>query len=406
MRSVDEHVAAALALVSRLDAATVPLSEALGLVLAEPIIARVDSPPFDNSAMDGFATKRADIVSAAEHAPVRLRVVGESAAGSGTAPDVTAGCAVRIMTGAPLPRGAEVVVPVEMTRGAYDMFAGIGSGDQTVEIVEIPQRDNIRRRAEDVTAGEQVVGRGTTMGPAQLAAAASVGVPEVAVVRRPVVAILATGDELVTPGQPLKAGHIYDSNSVVLAASVSRHGGVPVVLRRVGDSRDDVVAALRHARADLIVTSGGVSAGVYDVVKGALAGSGVEFSKVAMQPGKPQGLGVLDGTPVACLPGNPVSSLVSFEAIVTPMLRVMRGLPPHRPPVSARVARGWQTPPARQQYMPVRTLEDGSVIPATDGGSGSHLVARLAGADALAVVAASVDVVVAGDTVSVIPLAN
>ncbi|WP_430868854.1 molybdopterin molybdotransferase MoeA [Demequina aurantiaca] len=403
MRSVDDHVAAAVALVSTLPATELPLAEALGLVLAEPVTARVDSPPFDNSAMDGFAVLMADVDGATADTPVTLRVAGESVAGSESTPTVTPGTAVRIMTGAPLPSGADLVVPVEATSASFQMFEPVDADGAAVRIFSAPAgRTHIRRRGTDVVEGQVVMEAGVLLGPSQLAAAASVGAARLRVIPRPVVAILATGDELVAPGQALRAGQIYDSNSVVLAASVRRAGGTPLVLTRVGDTAQALHDALESVEADLIVTSGGVSAGVYDVVKGALAQRGVEFVQVAMQPGKPQGLGSVGSTPIACLPGNPVSSLVSFEVIVAPMLRVLRGLPPHRPRESVTVALGWTTPLARQQYMPVRFLADGTVVPATVGGSGSHLVASLALAEALAVVPAEVDAVAERDTVELI----
>jgi len=417
MRSVDEHVAAAVALVAPLPATEVELAEALGLVLAEAVSAQVDSPPFDNSAMDGFAVLWVNVEHATRAVPVTLRVTGESVAGSESAPTVTPGCAVRVMTGAPVPEGAELIVPVEATTATFAMFEPIDADGASVQIFDASTgRTHIRRRGEDVVAGQVVMQAGVLLGPSQLAAAASIGASRLSAIRRPVVAILATGDELVAPGEPLRPGQIYDSNSVVLAASVRRAGGIPRVLTRVGDTAEGLLAALEGAHADLIVTSGGVSAGVYDVVKGALAERGVTFVKVAMQPGKPQGigklslgplrLGTLDGTPIACLPGNPVSSLVSFEVVVAPMVRVLRGLPPHRPLESVIVAQGWATPPERQQYMPVRFHPDGSVLPATGGGSGSHLVASLALAEALAVVPADVDSVREGDTVELIRISG
>lgn len=403
MRTVTEHRAAVLALVAPLPVVEVDLESAAGHVLAHEVRAPEPLPRWDNSAMDGYAVRAADLTGADDAHPVRLPVLADLAAGSAAEPSVLPGTAARIMTGAPLPPGADAVVPVEHTDG--------GTGHVLIRTPAAPGA-HVRRAGEDVVLGDVVLEVGALLGPTQVAAAASVGRAGLEVHRRPRVAVLSTGDELVPPGRPLRHGQIPDSNSYLLAAAVAdagcdvvRHAAVP-----------DDAATLRDlltrldGDVDLVLTSGGVSKGAYDVVKEVLSvEAGMEFVEVAMQPGKPQGLGRLPGgTPLVALPGNPVSVHVSFEVHVRPALLRMRGLTDlERPVVEAVAAVGWRSPAGRQQYLPA-VLEDAPddvlVRPAVAGGSGSHLVAGLARARALAVVPAEVDAVAAGDRVRVMVL--
>lgn len=396
VRDVATHVASARALVVALAPVSVGISDALGRVLAADVIARAPSPPFTNSAMDGYALHRADVLAATASDPAFLNLVGESAAGSPSTASVGVGEAVRIMTGAVLPAGADAIVPVEL---ATDDGHVVTVGAEPAPMA------HIRHAGEDVKVGDVVVPAGSVLTPARLAAAASVGYGVLDVAPRPVVGILSTGDELVEPGHARGPGQIADSNGVVLAGLVRAAGATPNSLGRVGDDPEALFAALEGVAADIIVTTGGVSAGAYDVVKESLRGRGVDFASVAMQPGKPQGLGTFNGTPLVCLPGNPVSVLVSFAVIVRPMLRVLTG---ETPPQErwAVAASGWRCPKGRAQYMPVRLLADGRVEPATAGGSGSHLVASLASADALAVVAAEADAVAEGDSVCLMEISG
>ncbi|WP_298457194.1 gephyrin-like molybdotransferase Glp [uncultured Cellulomonas sp.] len=405
MRTVPEHQRAALALVRPLPVIRVALEDADGYVLAEDVRAPTALPRWDNSAMDGYAVRADDVVDASPEQPVTLRVLADLAAGSDAEPQVTVGAAARIMTGAPVPPGADAIVPVEAT----------DAGTVEVRIRSSARAGvHIRRVGEDLAAGDGVLDAGTLLGAAQVSAAASVGRATLAVHRRPRVAVLSTGSELVGPGEPLRRGQIPDSNSFLLAALV-RAAGCDVV--RLGAVPDDA-ATLRSLlstwdgapdgdRVDAVVSSGGVSMGAYDVVKEVLAEqAGMEFVAVAMQPGKPQGLGRLPGgTPVLALPGNPVSAFVSFHVFVRPVLQRLRGLAAAvAEPGSAVVDDAWRTPPGREQYMPV-TIHAGPdgdrVRRAVGGGSGSHLVGGLARAQALAVVPADVEEVRPGDRVRV-----
>lgn len=405
MRTVLEHRSAVLDLVRPLAPVVVPLDDAAGLVLAEDVTAAADVPAWDNSAMDGYALRAADVAGASPQTGIHLPVVADLPAGSAATPHVGAGTAARIMTGAPVPPGADAVVPVELTD------AGVAA---VTVLHPVPVGANVRRAGEDTTAGAVVIRAGAVLRAPQVAAAAAAGRASVTVHRRPVVAVLSTGSELVPAGELPGRGRIPDSNSHLLAAAVRSAGCVAVRHAPVADDPEalrEVLAAL-DGTVDLVVTSGGVSVGAYDVVKQVLAGWGsVDFVPVAMQPGKPQAVGTLPGgTPFVGLPGNPVSVHVSFEVFVRPALRRLRGLPDPDPAVEvatepAVVTTGWRSPVGRVQYMPVLLQRsDGTWLarPAGPGGSGSHLVTSLARADGLAVVAADVTEVRAGDVVTVL----
>ncbi|PYG01025.1 molybdopterin molybdotransferase [Georgenia satyanarayanai] len=403
MITVEEYQEHVLGRVEPLAPRRVPVTEAHGLRLAEDVIAVLAVPPFDNSAMDGFAVRAADLVGASGTAPVALPVDGDVPAGTTRPVTVGPGRAARIMTGAPLPPGADAVVPVELS----DQPPGAAALPARVLLRRAPEAGaHVRRRGEDVRPGDVVLGAGTVLGATHLSAAVSAGHGELLVRPRPRVGVLATGDELCPPGVDPGPGRIPDSNSVLVAGLVREAGGEPVPLGSVGDDPEALRAVVAAAlpRLDALVTSGGVSVGTKDVVKAALSGE-LDFTTVAMQPGKPQGFGLLEGrVPVFALPGNPVSVMVSFHVHVAPALRQLVGRPARVPLGTARAAVGWRCPPGRRQYLPV-LVDDGpvaSVRPAAAGGSGSHLVASLAAAQALAVVAEDVDAVAPGDEVGLL----
>lgn len=393
MITVEEHRADILAAVHAIESTRLPLAAALGRTLREPVCARVDLPLFDNSGMDGFAVRFADVENA-DASAVTLDVVADIPAGSAIDPALSAGQAARIMTGAPVPTDADTVVPFEDTRG--------GLSDSLVHAVvtAAPARRGVfvRPRGGDVHVGGEVLPVGIALGPRQLAAAAAVGVTDVTVSRLPRVAVVSTGDELRPAGTPLARGQIPESNGTLLDLLVRETGGEVVLHTMVGDEGDGLRRALDDASAlgaDLVITSGGVSAGAYEVVKNVAP---MRFTPVAMQPGKPQGFGA--GSPLLFgLPGNPVSVAVSFEMFVRPAMLAMQGRTRLlRHTVRLPALAGWRTPPGRRQYLPV-TLDDDGVRPASSGGS--HLAASLGRADAYAVVPAEVEAVSAGDTVDV-----
>jgi molybdopterin molybdotransferase len=396
MRSVDEHLATILATVRPIAPIDLGLLEAEGGVLTEDITAAHPLPSFDNSAMDGYALHADDVAGAGPGHPVTLPVVGEVVAGDTGAYAVTTGAAVRITTGAQLPAGADTVVPVEWTDG----------GATKVEVRRAAEPGHaIRRTGEDVRAGDQVLAAGTRVGPVQLGLLAAAGRSAVPVRPRPRVAVLSTGNELAEPGSPVTPGRIWESNSFMLAAAARQAGSIAYRRGAVRDEPRALMAAIEDQlmRADVLVTSGGVSmGGEHDVVKDTLSRLGsVEFTKVAMQPGMPQGFGVVgdDQTPIFTLPGNPVSAYVSFQLFVRPALRALQGIDPERlRTVSAMLTGPLRSPEGRRSFARAR-LERSVVTPLS--GQGSHQLATLAAANALIIVPESVTELVMGDEAEV-----
>lgn len=381
----------------------VPLAQAGALVAARDVHALTAIPLFDNSAMDGYAVRARDVTDAG--LPVTLPVVDDIPAGRTDPVALPAGAAIRIMTGAPTPHGCDAIVPLEAT----------DESTSEVRIEEAPALGaHLRRAGEDLSPGDLVLTAGTRLGARHIGAAAAAGHGTLAVHARPRVAVISTGAELREPGTALAPGQIPDSNSYVLAAAVTQTGGTPL---RIG-ALDDDEAALRETLervspdVDLIVLSGGISVGAYDVVKAVLSPlPSMWFGSVAMQPGKPQGCGHLpDGTPVIALPGNPVSVFVGCEVLVGPAVRALAGERETAPRfVPARAAVGWSSPAGREQYMPVAIDRAGAtplVHPASRRGSGSHLVGGLAAADGLARIPAEKTRVEAGQEIELLEMSR
>jgi molybdopterin molybdotransferase len=402
MDPVEAHLARVLAAIRPVEPARLGLEAAEGTVLAADATAATPLPSFDNSSMDGYAVHAADIAAATGQAPVTLPVTDQVPAGDTRTVTVAPGTCVRIMTGALLPAGADAVVPVEMTDGGTD---------RARFSQPVVKGNAIRRRGDDVAEGDVLLPAGTRLGPAQIALLGASGHGSVLVRGAPRVAVIATGNELSEPGSPLAPGQIWESNSYMLAAAVRQAGG-SATRHRAGDDPETILALIRglSARADLLITSGGVSmGGEHDVVKAALSGSKagtITFRKVAMQPGMPQGSGVVgpDQTPILTLPGNPVSAFVSFWLFGRPALAALQGQAPAPAPARrARLTGAVRSPRDRRSYLRGVLGPDGAeVTPLT--GQGSHQLGALARANALIVVPEEVTSMAAGEVADVISL--
>jgi len=398
--SVDDHREAVTKLLGTAPATPLALPECAGLVLAEDVHAGVSLPPFDNSAMDGYAVRAQDVAAASPENPVELPVAADIPAGRVDVPDLLPGTAHRIMTGAPMPPGADSVVMVEETDG----------GTERVRIRKaVPVDNHVRHIGEDVIKGTVALTAGTVLSHAQLGLAAAVGLDKLTVHRPLKVVVASTGSELIDAPNPLRYGQIYESNSIMLATAIRATGAEVVVVRSVVDDVDEFRAAIepKLADADLLVTSGGVSAGAYEVVKDALTGS-VVFEKIAMQPGGPQGSGRWNGVPVVTLPGNPVSVLVSFEAFLRPaLLSAMGHTGVNRQQVRAKLIESMTSPLGRRQFRRgFYTHTEGQVtgIVGPRGGPGSHLLAAFTQANCLIVLPEDVGSVAEGEEVDVLLL--
>ncbi|GGF52296.1 molybdopterin molybdenumtransferase MoeA [Marmoricola endophyticus] len=404
LTSVDDQLRSILDALEPLPAYEQPLLEAMGLPLAEDVVATSALPAFDNSSMDGYAVHHADVVTASDDRPVHLPVVGEIAAGRAGAKPVALqpGTCVRIMTGAPVPPGCDAVVPVEWT----------DEGTVEVRITQAPDEgQHVRRRGEDVSPGDVILEAGQILGPRQIGLLASMGRPAVKAHPRPRVVVISTGDELREPGRPLDGDAIHDGNSFMLAAAARSLGAIAYRVGIVSDTGDDFEEVLSDqlVRADVVVTSGGVSKGAYDVVKEVLTRSGgVQFTEVGMQPGKPQGFGFVgeERVPIFTLPGNPVSSYVSFEVFVVPALRKLMGRRRlQRPLMKATTTEAIGSMLGKRQFVRARydvTRTGATVTPV--GGHGSHLIGDLAVANALVVLNEDQSGVDAGTPVPVLVL--
>ncbi|WP_343388862.1 gephyrin-like molybdotransferase Glp [Candidatus Amarobacter glycogenicus] len=415
MISVEEARERILANFQRLPVERKPLLAALGQVLAADVVSPYDLPPLANTGMDGYALRAADTAGASEAAPVRLRVITNLAAGYVSDVPIGPGEAARIMTGAPIPPGADAVVPFEETdevlRGPNEQPR---PGGEVAIFKAAKHGANVRERGGDVRAGNRVIEAGRVLRASEIGVLSSLGLTEVAVFRRPVVAILSTGDEVTPPGEALLPGRIYDANSAAVAAQVASFGGVPRVLGIAKDTIEDLTSKLREGLdADMLVTSAGVSRGDFDVVKDVLAREGqVDFWTVRMRPGKPLAFGAFaapDGRriPHLGLPGNPVSSMVSFELFGRPAIFKMLGKQGwERPSVRAIVRERVVNPDPRRYFARciVTQGEDGRWYADLSGPQGSNILTGMSSANALTVIPEDVTVVEAGEEIDAMML--
>ncbi len=412
MLSVEEAFQRIMASFSPLNAIEVPLLDCLGQVLAEDIRSPLDLPPLSNSAMDGYAVRGADIQGASPESPRNLEVIGLVAAGQVPTQTVVAGAAVRIMTGAPIPAGADTVVPFEETDEVERRQAGRPL-DHVAIFTGLSVGVNVRPAGEDVQRGQQVLDAGTSVRPSEIGVMASLGLSAARVIRRPVVAILATGDELVASGQTLDEGKIFDSNSFGVAGSVIACGGVPRVLGIARDNLEDLNNKLSEAAgSDLIVTSAGVSKGDYDIVKDVLTERGnMNFWSVRMRPAKPLAFGHIreDGgrsVPLLGLPGNPVSTMVAFEMFARPAIQIMLGKRRlARPMVEGVLTAPIYNADGRRVYARVEvTRKDGFYFANPVGPQGSNILTSMSRANGLAICPEDLPSKGAGEQVQIIML--
>ncbi len=384
-----------------LEPETVPVLETLGRVLAEDVHANEDIPPHANTAMDGYAVLAADTAGATAETPRRLRIIGDLAAGYVSQTVVTQGTAIRIMTGAPVPPGADAVIQFEETQR---------DGEWVDVRKPVCMAENIRSAGEDVRRGALVLHRGSHIRPQELGMLATLGRSQVQVIRRPRVAILATGDEVVEIDAPLLPGKIRNSNSYSNAAQVMAAGGVPIMLGIAHDQVEELTARIRSGLAqgvDLFITSGGVSVGDFDVVKQVLATEGeMTFWRVRMKPGKPLAFGRISDVPLLGLPGNPVSAMVSFETFARPAILKMQGITEwRRPVIEATLVDGIKRKDDRRHYVRVRVEEqEGQYRAYLTGDQGSGILSSMVEANGLAVIPEEWPAVAAGSRVQVMML--
>lgn len=406
--SVSEALDLVLAQIDVLEAESVPLSDALGRILADPVVARDDLPPFANSSMDGYAVRAADLAGASKDSPVELRVLADIAAGMDLAIEIQPGTSARIMTGAPLPSGADAVVPVEDTDEPWR--GQDRSLPQSISIYRsVESGAFVRYPGEDIRAGMTVLQAGHLLRPQEIGVLASLGISRVHVIRRPRVGVLSTGDELIDVEAPLSPGKIRNSNSYAQAAQVLALGGVPVMLGVARDTEADIRAKLDKAvveQVDLLISSAGVSVGAYDKVKEVLNGSGnVAFWRVRMRPGKPLAFGTYRDIPYLGLPGNPVSAMVSFETFVRPAILKLGGHSNfERPRIQAILLEDVRSDGRESYLRAVVTRDARGYVALTTGSQGSHILMSLVKANALLVVPEGVTEVAAGTPLTALML--
>ena len=395
MRTVAEHLAACLEIARPAAPLDVVLLDAVGCVLAEDIIADIDLPSADLAGLDGYAVMSAAVAEANEATPVSLEVMDAVRAGDVRPTRLVPGAAVLIDSGAPLPRGADAVVPWMLT----------DRGQSRVQVrAAVSAGQNVRRRAGDVAAGTTVLPRGSRVSARQIALLAGIGRYRVKVMPAPRVVIVSIGDELVEPGQPRDPGDVFDANGHALASAVTDAGGRAFRVAAVPDELSALAETIEDqlVRADLVITTGGLSAGQGDTVKEVLAPLGsVRFDAVAMVPGRQLGLGTVEDTPIFCLPGDPVTAQIAFETFVRPVLRQIAGRRNlHRSSLPASISTGWHSPPGKREFVPVRLTGSPSrgytAVPTSPPGATRLL--GLARANAIAVVPETTHTVVAGET--------
>ena len=409
MISVEQALEKVLSYVEVLDREEKPILECLGQVLDEDVFSPINVPPLDNSAMDGYALQAESTIGTTKSSPAVLEVIGEVSAGAISEQVVGPETAIRIMTGAPLPKGADSVVQFEDTDETLRPQHPIS---QIGILKETEKGLNVRRAGEDISQGQLVLEKGTPLRPQELGVLASLGKTTVKVIRRPVVAILATGNELVEVGKPLPEGKIYNSNSFSLAAQVTRYGGIPKILGIARDREEEIEAKVRQALdSDLLLTSGGVSVGQYDLVKDVLAKQGeISFWTVRMKPGKPLAFGLIKGdgkrVPHLGLPGNPVSSMVTFELFARPAILKMLGKKNlSKPTVSAVIESRVKNTDGRRVLVRAMVRREGDrYFARVSGPQGSGILTSMARANGLAIVPEDVDAVEEGETVQVLML--
>ena len=409
MLSVEEALERILSAFYVLEPEERPLMDALGQVLTKDVLSSFDVPPLDNSAMDGYAVQSDSIKGASSSAPAVLKVVGFVAAGQLPQERVTRGTAVRIMTGAPVPEGADTIIPFEDTDEVERKSTGKGLEEIGIT-TEVPKGSDIRRAGEDITKGQRVLTKGTILRSGEIGVMASLGYSMAKVIRRPVVGILATGDELIEPGEPTKLGKIYNSNSYSTAAAVLRYGGIPKVLGIARDNMESMEAKLEDGlKTDLLLTSAGVSKGDYDMVKDVLTRHGqIDFWSVRMRPAKPLAFGVLQGpgakkVPHLGLPGNPVSALVAFEELARPAIYKMLGKTNfQKPTIKAIMEDSIHNADGRRVYArAIITKRDGQYYAKLTGHQGSGVLTSMAKANGLAICPEDVQEKKVGEVVEV-----
>ena len=412
MLSVEQAFDKVIASFQSLEYEEKPLLDCIGQVLAEDIRSPLALPPLANSGMDGYAVIQADIVGASPAKPSNLSVIGIVAAGHMPDKTVVPGTAIRIMTGAPVPNGADTVIPFEETDEVERKRDGKPL-DRVQIFADMPFGCNVRPAGEDVSVGMLVLEKGTSIRAAEVGVIASLGMDKVKVIRRPVVAVLATGDELETTGTPLSGGRIYDSNSFSVAASIISSGGVPRILGIARDNLGDLNAKLESAvGSDLVITSAGVSKGDYDIVKDVLNERGeMNFWSVRMRPAKPLAFGHLNGSggkniPLLGLPGNPVSAMVAFEMFARPAIRTMLGKSRiFRPMIDGVLTASIRNDDGRRVYARVEVeLKNGEYQATPTGPQGSNILTSMSKANGLAICPDDLSGKDAGEVVQIIML--